>query len=220
MENKKKYVIISVVAIVILTAIVVGCYYCFFYKEPVVVAKDPVEMESAEIRKYFGSQEFAQLPIQEKVRFFESIPENKRRSLMRPPQPPKEGELPQRPNQNMMQQMRKIREYQMEQHLNKFFTASEAEQNRMLDEDITKMQKMRSEMNQRRAEREKQRKANAENNNGGKNGNNENNRPQRPQMNEQARRDMEASMNPATRAKMRVYMEKMRQREQQKQQKK
>ena len=216
MTTQQRYKICIVLLVIALIGAISATLIMKSKKKPQ-VAKDPVEMESAEIRNYFESKEFAQLPIEQKVKFVESIPENRRRELMRPPRPPKDGEKPQMPNQNMRQQMRKIMEYQMEQRLNAFFAASEAEQNRMLDEDINRMKKMRAEMNQRRAERQKRQQNNSGSNGG--NGNNETKRPERPKMDEQSRRDIEASMSPATRAKMRVYMEKMRQREQQQQKK-
>ena len=218
MKNKHKYKICLALLIVAVIAAVVPVVWNKIRKSPE-IAKDPAEMEAQEIRKYFESKEFTQLPIAEKVKFVESIPAGQRRALMRPV-PPKNGERPQRPNQKMMQQMRKIMEYQMEQRLNKFFAASEAEQNRMLDEDIARMKQMRANMEKRRAQRMNNRNNNANNStNSNLDGNTANSpeRPQRPQMDDQARRDFEASMNPASRAKMRIYFEKLRQREQQKQ---
>ncbi len=211
MSNQKKYKICLALLIVAITGAIIPIIINRS-RQQVQVAKDPTVMEAKEIRTYFESQEFSRLPIAEKAKFFEAIPEKQRREIMRP-QRPKEGEKPQRPNFKAMQQMRKIREYQMEQRLNKFFSASQAEQNRMLDEDIARMKQMRSEMAQRRAEREKRN--NNNNSTVGGNNNSQQNRPQRPQMDEQSKRDRDASMNPATRAKMRIYFEKLRQREQQ-----
>ena len=204
-KNKQIIIVISIVAVI---AVAVGLFVWLTHKEMPQVAKDPTTMEPQEIRSYFESEEFMQLPISEKAKFVESIPQNQMRAIMRPPMS-QNGERP-RPNPKVMQQMRKIMEYQMEQRLNAFFAASPEEQQRMLDEDIDRMERMRAEMRPRGQNRPRPN-GNAPQVN---NGQNNQNRPQRPQMDEQGRRDREASMNPATRAKMRIYFEKLRQRQQ------
>ena len=211
MKNKYKYKVCLVLLVIAIVGALVPLLISKFKKAPT-VARDPNQMIQAELKSYVESKEFTSLPIAEKAKFFEKIPRDKMREIMRPAAPPKPGERPQMGK--MHRQMRKVMEYQMEQRLKKFFNASEAEQNRMLDEDIARMKNMRDEMAKRRAARQ------GKNGNGGNSGNggsgapDADGRPQRPQMDEQARRDFEASMNPATRAKMRIYFEKLRQREQ------
>ena len=109
----------------------------------------------------------------------------------------------------MMQNMQKVRMRAEEERLDKFFKMSKQEQIAELDRRIAEQDKRREEFRKRRAQRQQ-----TQQNQQGQNQNNNNNqnRPPRQRPNAQMRRDFEASMSPAARAKMQQYrqMERMR----------
>lgn len=190
--SKKKTLVISSIAISVLVIAGVSVYL-LTPKKTVIPNAEKATKE--EVIQFVTSKKFSQVPIADRVKFIESLPESQIRELMRG------NNLNDTEKQQVRKTMEKVRRYQMQQRMEKFFTATQDEQNRILDEDIARLDQMRANRPQR----------NNATPNDNQNNNNPNNPPRTPPT-AQNRRDRDASMDPVTSARMRIYFDQMRKR--------
>ncbi len=199
MQNKTKKIIWA--SVVVLAIISAGSAAIYILKANAV----PPPGNTDEAAKFIASKKFRSLPLEKRQEYLRKSGRQSFRSMRN---------MDEKTRRNFRSNMRSMRMAEMNQRLDRFFKMSEAEQNAQLDKDIAEMQKRMEEFARRRQQQQQQR--NGAQPGGGNNADNpppppgEGVRRQGPSA--QMRRERDAAMNPATRAKMQVYMEKLRQR--------
>ena len=186
MDKKKK----KVVSIIILIILVIIAVLVFIFKptevKPVAIP-DPYDMDNAEVGKFIESRDFNSLSAEERNDFINQISGYQKADMINNSLKNIQDEKARRKMRNMMHSYSASR-------VDKFFNASPAEQEAMLDQDIDRFNKAHMLVNiQTRMTGSKQ---------------------IIPQGGAE-RAEFDASINPATKAKMRIYMERMRQRRKQ-----
>lgn len=126
-ENKKTAVIISSC---IIAFVVISIAAAFCRSTP--TAPDPAEMTKTASIKYMASKEFAALPEAEKERYFEKIAPKPGPGSP----PPAMDQLTDDERKALHQNMRKVMHSHIKKRLQKFFSSSKEEQDKMLDEMI------------------------------------------------------------------------------------
>jgi hypothetical protein len=226
--EKEKKLIIGISASAGAFLIIAGTITAYILSRPVKIPDAQKDPDGA--RKLLSSKDFQKLTPQQQNDFVRSMRPRRRptREEMEKNRKAMENMSPEE-RRIMQANMRKVFMRQEEERLNKFFKMSKAEQLAELDRRIAERDRMRERMRQNR-----QRNANPRQNNiqrAGNNSNNtsaqqpqngspnnsqqtnneqNNNRRRRPSA--QMRREFEASISPATRAKMQQYwqMERLR----------
>ena len=186
MDKKLKKKIISII-ILILLVIVAVLVFVFKPTEYANIPPTPDEMDEADVASYLESDKFSNLSAEERLDFLDKIPGNQKANILN-------QHLKNANDEKSRRQMRNLMNSYMQGRVDQFFNSSEFEQNAMIDQDIERFNKAQSVIKwQTRMTGQKQivPKDGAE------------------------RAEFDASISPATKAKARIYLEKMRQRKKQ-----
>ncbi len=183
MDTKLKKKIVKIIVLIILIIIAA---LIFIYKPTEIkpTAPDPLDMQAGEVGKFLESKDFTELSVEEKLKFMDQIPANQKANLLN-------KHLITINQEKSRRQMRNMMNSYVAGRVDKFFELSEEEQNQMLDVDIDRFEKAHRMIQiQTRMTGSKQ---------------------IIPQGGAE-RAEFDASISPATKAKMRIYLERMRQR--------
>jgi hypothetical protein len=187
MDKKLKKKIISIIILIVLIVVAV---LVFVYKPTEITPElppSPDYMEEADVAAYLDSDKFNNLSAEERLGFLDKIPANQKAKILN-------KHIKNANDEKSRRQMRNLMNSYLQGRVEQFFSASEDEQNAMIDQDIERFNKAQAIINwQIRMSGKKQivPKDGAE------------------------RAEFDASISPATKAKVRIYLEKMRQRKKQ-----
>ena len=230
-QDKKEKIIVASSVTAGALIIIAGGIYAYIATRPVKIPDPQKDPKAA--RALLSSKDFSKLSKEQQAKFIRDMRPRQRPTREQMEQGRKEMQsMSEEQRRMMMQNMRKVQAREMEERLDKFFKMSKKEQLAELDRRIAESNKRRADFQRRRQQRSNnQRSANQQpgaqnrqqpppaaagaapaprnnNNNNGQAQNNNNRRGPSAQM----RREFEASMSPAARAKMQQYrqMERLR----------
>ena len=186
MDKKLKKKIISIIILIVLIIVAV---LVFVYKptEYANIPPSPYDMEEADVAAYLDSDKFNNLSAEERLDFLDKIPGNQKANILN-------KHLKNANDEKSRRQMRNLMNSYLQGRVEQFFQVSESEQNAMIDQDIERFNKAQAIIKwQTRMTGQKQivPKDGAE------------------------RAEFDASISPATKARARIYLERMRQRKKQ-----
>ena len=126
-ETKKGFVISGAVLAFVVISLVVA-----FFRSGSAKAPDPEVMSKVSAMKYMATKEFASLPDAEKQRYFEKIDSGPGKGGT----PPAMDNMTENERNELRRNTRKLMHAHMKKRLEKFFSGSKEEQDKMLDEMI------------------------------------------------------------------------------------
>ncbi len=215
-SDKKKKIIVAVSIISGIVIVIAGGICAYLALRPVKVPDPQKDPQAA--RKFISSKHFQTLTPQQQNNFVRNMRPAQRpiRAQMDAARKDFEKMTPDE-RRTMMQNMRKVHMRAEQERLDKFFKMSKKEQLAELDRRIAEQDKRREEFRKRRAQQRQNQQAQKAPQQGQTpqtqtSNNNTNNQNSRRRPSAQMRREFEASMSPAARAKFQQYrqMEHMR----------